>query len=67
MAGIVNYWTGQHRTVDFKHLPSQAVVHFFNILPQLFKGSSKLNSFKNCLESLLASQEFKNIYSFLLF
>lgn len=44
-AGILNYRTGQHRTLVFEHLASQTGVYSSNRLPQLFEYAPRLKAF----------------------
>ncbi|KAG8334583.1 hypothetical protein J6590_086965 [Homalodisca vitripennis] len=60
-----NYRIGQHRTVIYERLPSQAGVHFINKLPHRIKNAPTPKAFKIRLKRFLATQAFYNVDEYL--
>ncbi|KAG8326031.1 hypothetical protein J6590_051362 [Homalodisca vitripennis] len=65
--GRDNYRTGRHRTVVYEHLPSQAVVHFINRLPNSMKNAQTPKASKARLKRFLVSKAFYSVDEFLAF
>ncbi len=63
--GKENYRTARHRTVVHERLPSQAGVHFVNILPNSIKNAIMPKAFKTRLKTILITEAFYSIDEFM--